>query len=167
MFRAGTPGVTVHRVYRATLPRTGAILDTAVASGASTSEVQQQARRYAVAVSLDGRWLQHPERQWVFYRNDGPQICRIYFPDDLSSLQMGVNSLVLRPMAAGRHRLHVVVEQLLIPGTAPARFVTDYRLRVLPRGPGARERAIAPDEDAPPPSRGTPLAFSSSSPIRH
>ena len=167
MFRAATPGVTVHRTYHATLPRTQVILDTAVASGPTRTEVLAEAKRYAVAVSLDGRWVQQPDRHWVYYRNDGPQICRIYFPDDLSSLQMGVNSMVLRKLSAGQHHVRVVVEEELVPGTPPARFVTDYRLRVLHRGPGARERAIAPPEDSAPPADRTPLAFSASSPIRH
>jgi hypothetical protein len=167
MFRAATPGVTVRRAYRATLPRTQMILDTAVVSGQERSEVTAEADQYVIAVSLDGRWVQQPQRHWVFYRNDGPQICRIYFPDDLSSLQMGVNSMVLRRLSPGPHHVRVLVEEELVPGTPPARFVTDYRLRVLDRGPGARERAIAPPEDSAPPTDRTPLAFSASSPVRH
>jgi hypothetical protein len=166
MFRAATPGVTVQRTYGVTLPRTQLILDTAVVSGQERSEVTAEVEQYAIAVSLDGRWVQQPQRHWVYYRNDGPQICRIYFPDDLSSLQMGVNSMVLRPLAAGQHHVRVEVEEELVPGTPPARFVTDYRLRVLDRGPGALERAIAPREDSAPPADRTPLAFSASSPIR-
>src|SRR5262249_10789686 len=95
---------------------------------------------------------------WVFYRNNGPQICRIYFPDDLSSLQMAVNSMVWRPLRPGQHRLRVVVLQQLPPSRQPARFVTDYDIRVLSRPPNKREIAIAPDESLPRPDR-TPLTF--------
>ena len=96
---------------------------------------------------------------WVFYRNDGPQICRIYYPGDLGSLEMGANSMVIRPLGPGRHRLLVRLVQKL-PPDRPARLVADYRLLVLDRGPNAKERASAPDEDAPPPANNrTPLAF--------
>jgi hypothetical protein len=167
MFRAATPGETTHRTHRLTLPRTGMILDTAVTEAQTVSEVRAAAALYRIDVALDGRWVQHPLRHWVFYRNNGAQMCRIYFPDDLSSLQMAANSMVFRRLTAGRHRLHVVVDQTIVVGTPPARFVTDYDLRVLPRGPGKREAAIAPDESAPPPADRTPLAYTKAAPLRH
>ena len=106
-------------------------------------EARGGARRYAVSVSLDGRPVPHLERYWLYYRNNGPQICRIYFPGDLGSLQMAVHSLVLRPLAPGVHQVRVTVVRRS-PGSPPARLVTSYRLRVLDRGPSAAEPAIAP-----------------------
>lgn len=156
VFRAFTPRRTSVRTYRLVVPRTGIVLDTVYASGPTTTAALQDARQYRIAVSLDGRRVPAIGRYWVSYRNDGPQICRIYFPGDLSSLQMRVNSLVLRPLAAGRHVLTVLVVDRP-RGVAPARIRTRYLLRVLDRGPDARERAIAPADDAPKPSDGTPL----------
>ena len=101
-----------------------------------------------------------PKRFWVFYRNNGPLICRIYFPGDLGSLNMGANSMVLRPLPAGRHLLRVVVRHRISHSQPVALRVAEYRLRVLPRGPNAAERAVAPDETAPPPANNrTPLTF--------
>jgi hypothetical protein len=158
MYRASEMGRTVHRLYRITTPRTSLVLDTAVATGLTTEGARADAAQYRVAVSLDGRVVPHLERYWVFYRNNGPQICRIYFPGDLGSLHMGAQSLVLRPPAPGNHRLHVVVRQRLAGRVAV--LVTDYALRVLPRRPNAKERAIAPRDDADPATLGnTPLAY--------
>jgi hypothetical protein len=167
MFRAATPGVTVRETRRLTLPRTSLVLDAMVVSATSRAQVVEASRAYAVQVSLDGRWVQAPRSHWIFYRNDGPQICRIYFPDDLSSQQMGVSSFVLRPLSAGTHRLHVEVEQTLYANQPAAHFTTEYLLHVLPRGIGPREQAIAPPEDRLlPGNRHTPLAFSGSEPLR-
>ena len=157
MEQAAEPGRTRRLVYRLTVPRTTLVVDNAVTSGLTEAEARAIAQRTEIAVALDGRWVRSPERYWVYYRNNGPEICRIYFPGDLGSLNMGVNSMVLRPLSAGPHRLHVVVRRLL-PTRAAARLVYDYFLTVLPRGPNARERALAPEEDAPPPDR-TPLTF--------
>ena len=77
------------RTYRVTTPRTGLVLDTAVTSSLTEAEARHDAAQYTVAVSLDGRAVRNPERYWIFYRNNGPQICRIYFPGDLGSLNMG------------------------------------------------------------------------------
>jgi hypothetical protein len=53
-----------------------------------------------------------------------------------------------------------VVVQRRLTGAAPATLVTLYKLEVLGRRPNARERAIAPEEDANPATLGnTPLAF--------
>jgi hypothetical protein len=157
--RPVTPGVTTHRTHRLTVPHTRLILDTAMSSAQSRAEVLRDVQRMRVDVSLDGEHVAKPERYWVYYRNDGPQICRIYFPDDLSSLQMAVNSMVWRPLTPGRHVLRVVVVQQLPPAAVPARTVTTYLLRVLKREPTAAERAIAPDEDGPRPVDKTPLTF--------
>ena len=132
------------RTYRITTPRTGLVLDTAVTSALTEAEARRDAAQYTVAVSLDGRSVRNPAGYWVFYRNNGPQICRIYFPGDLGSLNMGANSLVLRPLPPGKHLLHVVVRQR-IAGTPPATLVTDYVLRVLDR---AAERARAAERTA-------------------
>jgi hypothetical protein len=156
--RPATPGVTDHQVHRLTVPHTRLVLDAAMTSAQSRSEVTRDVGRLRVDVSLDGRHVARPETYWVYYRNNGPQICRIYFPDDLSSLQMAVNSMVWRPLTPGRHLLRVVVLQQLPPARTPARFVTDYHIRVLNRPPNKREIAIAPDESLPPPDR-TPLTF--------
>jgi hypothetical protein len=161
--RAVVPGETVRRIYRLSVPRTSLVLDTVVTAGLTESQARQAAKRFHVEVSYDGRRLASPDRYWVFYRNNGPQICRIYFPGDLGALNMGVHSLVFRPLAAGRHLVRVVVHQRL-PGMAPAQLVSDYRLKVLRRGPTARERALAPDEEAAPAALGrTPLTFRSPS----
>ena len=159
LFRPAQPGVRTLRAYRVTSPRTGLVLDTAVTSALTEAEVRSDAAQYTIAVSLDGRMVRNPARYWVFYRNNGPQICRIYFPGDLGSLNMGANSLVLRPLQAGRHLLHVVVRQR-IAGARPATLVTDYVLRVLDRPPNARERRSAPPVDSNPGSLGNePLAL--------
>jgi hypothetical protein len=162
MFRAAQPGVRTARTYRIAAPRTSLVLDTAVTSALTEYDARRDAQQYAIRVSLDGRLVPTPSRYWVFYRNNGPQICRIYFPGDLGSLNMGANSLVLSPLPAGDHLLHVVVHEQ-VGGRAPATFVTDYVLRVLPRGPSARERASAPNDDANPATLGNkPLTFRAS-----
>jgi hypothetical protein len=153
LFRAAQPGVRTLRTYRVTTPRTGLVVDTAVTSSLTEAEARHDAAQYTIAVSLDGRTVRNLARYWIFYRNNGPQICRIYFPGDLGSLNMGANSLVLRPLAAGRHVLHVVVRQR-IAGAQPATLVTDYVLRVLDRPPNARERRSAPPDDSNPASLG-------------
>jgi len=159
VFRTAQPGRTTVRDHRLTVPRTALVLDTAMTSGLTEAEVRADAARVRVAVSLDGAPVPSPARFWVFYRNNGPLICRIYFPGDLGTLNMGVDSLVLRALAPGRHRVRVVVRRELAGG-APATLVTDYVLRVLARPPNARERASAPEEDANPASLGnTPLTF--------
>lgn len=159
VFRALQPGVTTEKVYRLTVPRTSLVLDTAMASSLTEVQSHEDARQFRIAVSLDGASLRSPSRFWVFYRNNGPLICRIYFPGDLGTLHMGVNSLLIRPLTAGRHSLHVVVHRRLA-GAAPATLVTDYVLNVLDRRPNARERASAPDDDANPATLGNkPLAF--------
>jgi hypothetical protein len=160
MAQASEPGRTVRRVYRLTIPRTQLVLDAAVTAAPTESETRQLARSFTVRVSLDGRYVRRPARYWVFYRNNGPQICRIYFPGDLGSLNMGANSMVFRPLRAGRHLLRVELVHRLSPSVAPARLVADYRLRVLPRSPNAAERAIAPDEEGPPPpTNRVPFTF--------
>ncbi len=159
MEQISEPGATLRRRYELTVPRTQLVLDSIVTSGLTTVETRETAKSFDVDVALDGRHLRDPSRFWVFYRNNGAQICRIYFPNDLASLNMGVHSVVLRPLAAGRHLLRVTVRQRVTPELPPARFVADYRLDVLARGPNARERAIAPDEEGPKPSDRTPLTF--------
>jgi hypothetical protein len=154
------PGRTLRKVYRLTVPRTQLVLDTAVTAAPVAPEARKLAQAFRIRVSLDGRYVRRPERFWVFYRNNGPQICRIYFPGDLGSLNMGANSLVFRPLSAGRHRLLVELRHDISDSHPPARLIADYRLRVLPRGPNAAERAIAPNEEGPPPpSNRTPLTF--------
>jgi hypothetical protein len=154
------PGRTLRRTYRITVPRTRLVLDAAVTTAPGLQEAKELARNYRVDVALDGRHVRDPERFWVFYRNNGPQICRIYFPGDLGSLNMGANSIVFHPLAPGRHRLRVELLHEIVDSLPPARLVSDYDLRVLPRGPNARERAIAPEEDGPPPpTNRTPLTF--------
>jgi hypothetical protein len=145
--RAVIPGETVRRVYRLTVPRTGLVLDTVVTSALRESEARADARHFGVDVTVDGRHLPDARRYWIFYRNNGAQICRIYFPGDLGALNMGVHSLVFQALPAGRHLVRVVVHQQ-IPGAAPGRLVSDYRLNVLARGPSARERKLAPDPEA-------------------
>lgn len=158
VFRAFEPGRTVSRTYRIETPRVGLVLDTVYSGGLTAAGALANTRDYAVAVSLDGLRVPAIARYWVAYRNDGPQICRIYFPGDLGSLHMRVNSLVLRPLPAGRHVLRVDVAER-VPGLAPARVRTTYVLHVLARGPNAHERAVAPEDNAPKPAGGTPLAL--------
>jgi hypothetical protein len=159
MFRAAEPGVTTRRLYRLTVPHTGLVLDTAVTSELTSAETLLDSKQYSIAVSLDGRTVPDPASYWVFYRNNGPLICRIYFPGDLGSLHMGANSYVLRALAPGRHLLHVkVVER--IAGTPSATLITDYVLDVLQRSPDAAEIRSAPEDDADPATLGnTPLAL--------
>jgi hypothetical protein len=160
MSQTSEPGRTLRRVYRLTVPRTHLVLDAAVTTAPVEAEARELARNFRVRVSLDGRYVRDPDRYWVFYRNNGPQICRIYFPGDLGSLHMGANSMVIRPLAPGRHRLRVELRHEIAPSLPAARLVADYHLRVLPRGPSAAERAIAPDEEGPPPpTNRIPLTF--------
>ena len=160
MSQTSEPGLTVRHVYELTVPRTHLVLDAAVTTAPAEAEARELARNFRIRVSLDGRYVRDPDRYWVFYRNNGPQICRIYFPGDLGSLHMGANSMVIRPLAPGRHRLRVELRHEIAPSLPAARLVADYRLRVLPRGPSAAERAIAPDEEGPPPrTNRIPLTF--------
>jgi hypothetical protein len=145
-YRAASPGETVRRDYRLTVPKAELVLDTVVTSGLTEAQVRDDSRNFGVAVTVDGRSLADPGRYWVYYRNNGPQICRIYFPGDLGALNMGVHSLVFRSLPAGPHVVRVNVRQA-IPGSTPARFLSVYRLNVLARGPNAKERAEAPDEE--------------------
>jgi hypothetical protein len=162
MEQTSEPGKTLKKVYRLTVPRTHLVLDTAVTASPLGSEARELARAYTISIRLDGRAVRDPERFWVFYRNNGPLICRIYFPGDLGSLNMGANSLVLRPLAAGRHLLRVVVRHRVSDSQPVALRISEYHLRVLPRPPNAAEQAIAPEEDsAPPPNNRTPLTFRS------
>ena len=159
VFRTSVPGTRTVKTYRITTPRTALVLDTAMASSLTEAQAREDARQFRVAISIDGAYVPRPERFWVFYRNDGPLICRIYFPGDLGTLNMGVNTLFIRPLTPGRHTIRVVVHRRLA-GAAPATLVSLYALRVLDRLPNARERALAPEEDANPNSLGnTPLAF--------
>lgn len=154
------PGRTLVSRYRVTMPRTHAVLDTVAVASPTTAETRSLARNYAVRVSLDGHEVRDPHRFWVFYRNNGPQICRIYFPGDLASLQMGANSVVLKPLPAGLHVVRVEVTQRVTDALPLAKIVRIYRLNVLHRRPGAVERAIAPDEAGPPPANNrTPLVL--------
>jgi hypothetical protein len=160
MEQTSEPGRTLKKVYRLTVPRTHLVLDTVVTTSPLSSEAKALARRYDISVSLDGRYVRDPKRFWVFYRNNGPQICRIYFPGDLGSLNMGANSMVIRPLSAGRHLLRVELRHRISDAQPPARRVAEYRLRVLPRPPNAAEIALAPDEEGPPPANNrTPLTF--------
>lgn len=162
MEQTSEPGKTLRNVYRLTVPRTQLVLDTAVTASPLSSEARQLASAYTISIRLDGRAVRDPERFWVFYRNNGPLICRIYFPGDLGSLNMGANSLVLHPLPAGRHLLRVVVRHRVSDSQPLALRIAEYHLRVLPRPPNATERAIAPKEDeAPPPNNRTPLTFRS------
>jgi hypothetical protein len=140
------PGAVARHTYQLTVPRTWLVLDTVVTSALTESEARQDAAQWRVSVRIDGTALAQPHRYWVYYRNNGAQICRIYFPGDLGALNMGVHSLVLRPLSPGRHSLHVVADRSLGGGRA-GRIVTDYALRVLPRAPNAREIAVAPDDE--------------------
>ena len=154
------PGRALVSKYRIIMPRTHAVVDTVAVASPTQTETKSLARNWDVRVSLDGRYVRDPHRFWIFYRNNGPQICRIYFPGDLGSLQMGANSFVLNPLPAGRHVLRVEVAQRLSDKLPVARIVRVYALRVLDRPPGAREAAIAPDEEGPPPANNrTPLTF--------
>ena len=160
MEQTSEPGQATRKVYRLTVPRTRLVLDTVVTTSPLESEARALARAYTISVSLDGRYVRDPKRFWVFYRNNGPQICRIYFPGDLGSLNMGANSMVLRPLPAGRHLLRVELRHRISDAQRPAVRIAEYHLRVLPRPPNATERAIAREEDeAPPPSNRTPLTF--------
>jgi hypothetical protein len=145
--QASVPGETVRHRYRITVPRTRLVLDTAVTTAPGMQEAKELARAFTIDVTLDGRHVRDPDRFWVFYRNNGPQICRIYFPGDLGSLNMGANSMVFHPLRPGRHVLRIALVQRIADGLPAARIVSRYDLRVLPRGPTAAERAIAPDED--------------------
>jgi hypothetical protein len=158
MFAAYEPGRARTQTYRLTTPHTNLVLDTVVTSGLTGTEAHRNAAAYSVSVTLDGRLVPRIDRYWVAYRNDGPLICRIYFPGDLGSLNMDVHSLVLRPLTAGLHRIRVAVVRHS-PGVPPARRVTNYALRVLGRGPSTAERAVAPPDDAPKPPSRTPLAL--------
>ena len=160
MSQTSEPGQTLRRVYRLTVPRTQLVVDAAVTTAPTAAEARQLSRAFRIRVSLDGRYVRGVERYWVFYRNNGPQICRIYFPGDLGSLHMGANSIVFRPLSPGLHRLRVELRHEIVASLPPARLVADYRLRVLPRGPNASERALAPDEEGrPPPTNRVPLTF--------
>jgi hypothetical protein len=155
------PGVTSRETYRPTVPHTTLVLDTVVTSALRESEAREDASQWRVAVRIDGRALRRPQRFWLFYRNNGAQICRIYFPGDLGALNMGVHSLVLR-LPPGRHSVHVVATRSLGDGES-GRIVADYALRVLARAPNAREVATAPNDvagDAANVNR-TPLTFRS------
>ena len=162
MEQTSEPGETLRKTYRLTVPRTKLVLDTAVTASPLSSEARELARAYTISIRLDGRAVRDPKRFWVFYRNNGPLICRIYFPGDLGSLNMGANSLVLRPLPAGRHVLRVVVRHRVSDSQPVALRIAEYHLHVLPRPPNAAERALAPEEDeAPPPNNRTPLTFRS------
>jgi hypothetical protein len=158
VYRVFEPGRTRTRTVRLTTPRTSLVLDTVMTSGSTAADARQSARAYTVTVTLDRRLVPRLGRYWLYYRNNGPQICRIYFPGDLGSLHMAVQSLVLQPPAPGVHRIRVSVVRRS-RGGAPARLVYRYVVRVLPRGPSAAERAIAPEEDGPKPPSRTPLTF--------
>jgi hypothetical protein len=158
MFRAFEPGHALTQTVRLTTPRTSLVLDTVVTSGPTGYDARQSAGAYTVTVTLDRRLVPQIGRYWLYYRNNGPQICRIYFPGDLGSLQMAVHSLVFRPPAPGLHRISVAVVRRS-PGSPPATVVTRYVLHVLGRKPSPTERAIAPDDDAPKPPSRTPLVL--------
>ena len=75
---------------------------------------------------------------------------------------MGANSMVIRPLRAGRHLLRVEVRHRISESQPVALRIAEYHLRVLPRPPNAAEQAIAPEEDsAPPENNRTPLTFRS------
>ena len=148
VFRPAEPGRRTVQEYRLVTPRTSLVLDTAITSALTEADARADAKGVRVDVSLDGLHVAHPQSYWVFYRNNGPQICRIYFPGDLGSLNMGANSLVLRPLRPGPHRLVVVVRR------SRAVLVTRYLIHVLARAPNARERASAPADDSNPATLG-------------
>lgn len=159
VFRTSRPGTKTVKVVRLTVPRTALVLDTAMASSLTEAQAREDAGQFRISVSLDGAAVPRPSRFWIFYRNNGPLICRIYFPGDLGTLNMGVNSLLFRPLAPGQHAIRVVLHRRLA-GAAPATLVTVYSLKVLDRRPDARERASAPADDANPATLGNkPLAF--------
>jgi hypothetical protein len=158
MFRTLEPGRSLVHTIRVTTPRTSLVLDTVVSSGQTGTEARLDARAYSVSVSVDRRLVPAIGRYWIYYRNNGPQICRIYFPGDLSSLNMAVQSLVLRPLTPGRHELSVAIVRRS-PGSPPARLTTRYVLNVLSRAPSKAERDSAPEEDGPKPPSNTPLSF--------
>jgi hypothetical protein len=156
------PGRTLVSRYRVTMPRMHAVVDTVAVASPTSPETRALARNYTVRVSLDGREVRDLHRFWVFYRNNGPQICRIYFPGDLASLQMGANSLVLNPLAAGKHVLRVEVTQRITDALPLAKIVRVYRLDVLHRGPGPVERRSSPNVEGPPAGNNrTPLVLRS------
>ena len=158
MFRALEPGRSLLHTIRVTTPQASLVLDTVVSSGLTGTEARLNARAYSVRVSVDRRLVPAIGRYWVYYRNNGPQICRIYFPGDLSSLNMAVHSLVLRPLTPGRHEVSVAVVRRS-QGSPSARLTTRYVLNVLDRAPSKTERDSAPEEDGPKPSSNTPLTF--------
>ncbi|HEY7207526.1 MAG TPA: hypothetical protein VH416_04730 [Gaiellaceae bacterium] len=147
VYRAASPGETVRRDYDLTVPRTALVLDTVVTSALTEAQVREDSHHYGVGVTIDGRRLDDPKRYWVYYRNNGPQICRIYFPGDLGALNMGVHSLVFPSLPAGSHVVRVAVRERIPGSPDPVRFLSVYRLSVLARGPNAKERAEAPDEE--------------------
>jgi len=157
--QTSTPGKTLVTRYRVTLPRTGAVVDTVAIASPTATETKQIASNYSVQVWLDGREVHEPQRYWVYYRNNGPQICRIYFPGDLGSLQMAANSLVLKPLTPGEHVLRVAVTQRVTAALPLAHVVRVYALHVLRRGVGPAERAIAPSVDSNPPPNNVPLVL--------
>jgi hypothetical protein len=156
--QASVPGKTLVARYRVTMPRTHAVVDTVAVASPTAPETREIASQFRVRATFDGTALD-VKRHWVFYRNNGPQICRIYFPGDLGSLQMGANSFVLNPLRPGEHVLRVEVEQRVSASLPPARIVRVYRLHVLPRGVGAKERAIAPSDESTPPPNNVPLVL--------
>ena len=158
MFRSFQPGRSRTRTVRLTTPRTSLVLDTVVTSGLTGTDARENARPYSVSVTLDKRLVPQIDRYWLYYRNNGPSICRIYFPGDLGSLHMAVHSLVLRPLAAGPHEIRVTVVRHAT-GAPAARFVTRYLVHALARGPSKAERDSAPADDGPKPSSRTPLTF--------
>ena len=158
MYRVFQPGRSHTRTVRLTTPRTSLVLDTVVTSGPTEAQARLSARAYTVRVTLDRRLVPQIGRYWLYYRNNGPQICRIYFPGDLGSLNMAVHSLVVRPPTPGVHRIDVTVVRGSA-GALPARFSVRYLVHVLARGPSAAERAIAPPDDAPKPPSRTPLVL--------
>jgi len=154
------PGRTLVSRYRVRLPRMHVVLNTVAIASPTESETRSIAKNYTVRVSLDGRAVRNPQRFWVFYRNNGPQICRIYFPGDLGSLQMAANSLVLNPLPSGAHILRVEVTQRITDALPLARMVRVYRLEVLHRGPGPVERRLSPNVEGPPAANNrTPLVL--------
>jgi hypothetical protein len=165
MYRVFEPGRSLRHLIRVTTPRTSLVLDTVASSGLTETEARLNASAYSVTVSIDGKLVPAIRRYWIYYRNNGPQICRIYFPGDLSSLNMAVHSLVLRPLTPGRHEVSVAVVRRS-PGLLPARVTTRYLVDVLARPPSKAERASAPEENGPKPPSLTPLTFAAGS-VRH
>ena len=156
--QASEPGKTHVSRYGVTMPRTRAVVDTVAVASPTAPETREIASNFRVRAWFDGTRLDL-RRHWVFYRNNGPQICRIYFPGDLGSLQMGANSFVLNPLRSGAHLLRVEVEQRVAESLPPARIIRVYRLDVLSRGVGPEERAIAPSDESTPPPNNVPLVL--------